>query len=376
MRQKMVKNYKRTLLALLSATILTVASVSTGGCATMGKSPEGPRLQYMQTQKNFKSDTFLNQEKTVMLEPGVSRWGLFYEFLFNKSERTVPKKPPEIVKLNKDSFAKAPAGDLRVTWLGHSSFLVEISGRNVLVDPVFSKRASPFQWVGPKRFHEVPVKIKELPPIDAVVISHDHYDHLDHSSIVKLNKKTKLFIVPLGVGSHLEAWGISNKKIKELNWWQQTSLNGIDYVATPARHFSGRSLFDENETLWSSWVIKSAKSRLYYSGDTGYQAAFKKIGNKYGPFDVSLVQIGAYDKRWAQIHMTPEQGVRTHIDVKAGLMIPVHWGTFDLGMHDWDEPRKLTKTAAKKYGINYALPKPGEMIEFAKQRPIAAATIK
>jgi L-ascorbate metabolism protein UlaG (beta-lactamase superfamily) len=252
---------------------------------------------------------------------------------------------------------------LYVTWYGHSSALVEIQGRRVLLDPVWSERCSPSRLVGPKRLHRPPVALRELPPIDAVLISHDHYDHLDMDTISNLvDLQAAPFLVPLGVGAHLEKWGVPATRIIELDWSERANVAGLEFVCTAARHFSGRG-FSRDETLWSSWVIAGPARKAFYSGDTGYHAGFAEIGAQFGPFDVTLVQIGAYGDAWPDIHMVPEDGVAAHVDARGALMVPVHWGTFNLALHDWAEPVDRAWTEAKARDVKLAVPRPGERID-------------
>jgi L-ascorbate metabolism protein UlaG (beta-lactamase superfamily) len=252
---------------------------------------------------------------------------------------------------------------LYVTWYGHSSALIEIEGRRVLLDPVWSDRCSPSRLVGPKRMHEPPVPLRSLPAIDAVLISHDHYDHLDMETVRNLvDLQAAPFLVPLGVGAHLERWGVPPTRIIELDWDEKATVAGVEFIATAARHFSGRG-FSRDGTLWASWVIAGPTRRAFYSGDTGYFPGFAAIGETHGPFDVTLVQVGAYGEAWPDIHMTPEDGVATHIDVQGGLMVPVHWGTFNLALHDWSEPVDRTWAEAKARGAKLAVPRPGERID-------------
>jgi L-ascorbate metabolism protein UlaG (beta-lactamase superfamily) len=252
---------------------------------------------------------------------------------------------------------------LYVTWYGHSSALIELDGRRVLVDPVWSERCSPSRLTGPKRLHEPPVALRELPPIDAILISHDHYDHLDMPTIRNLvDLQAAPFLVPLGVGAHLERWGVPATRIIELDWNERSTVADIEFIATAARHFSGRG-FTRDETLWSSWVIAGPTRKAFYSGDTGYFPGFAEIGAEHGPFDVTLVQVGAYGDAWPDIHMVPEDGVATHVDVRGGLMIPVHWATFNLALHDWPEPADRTWREAKARDVQLAVPRPGERVD-------------
>ncbi|MFD2168061.1 MBL fold metallo-hydrolase [Thalassotalea euphylliae] len=277
---------------------------------------------------------------------------------------TMPVKPltfAEIQQAKENSAVK----------LGHSSMLLKINSQIILLDPVFSDRASPVQWAGPKRFHQTPITLDELEYIDVIVISHDHYDHLDKGTIKALNQKVGHFVVPLKIGKYLLKWGVSKDKITELDWWQEHQLNGVTYIATPTQHFSGRGLFDRDETLWASWVIQSEDVNIYFSGDSGYFSGFKEIGNKYGPFDLTLVETGAYNKLWKEIHMMPEESVQAHLDLQGKVMMPIHNATFDLAMHDWDEPLERVSELAKTHNIELATPVFGDIFEIQQvNRPI------
>lgn len=243
---------------------------------------------------------------------------------------------------------------------------MKLGNELVLTDPVFSERASPVQWAGPKRFHQSPITIENLPRIKAVVISHDHYDHLDKASIVKLDDKVDFFVTPLKVGSHLRKWGIDGSKIIELAWWESTRVGNIKLTATPAQHFSGRGLLDRDETLWASWVIEGHGQKLFFGGDSGYFSGFKEIGEKYGPFDITMIETGAYNELWSEIHMLPEQGLQAHIDLKGKVMLPIHNSTFDLALHDWYEPLESIYRLANAGGVNLIVPKMGEKIPVGK----------
>ena len=250
--------------------------------------------------------------------------------------------------------------------LGHSSLLFKLSGKLVLADPVFSERASPFSWAGPKRFHPTPIDLDELPMIDVVIISHDHYDHLDKESTKKLAAKVKHFLVPKKVGKYLTDWGVTEDKITEFEWWDSKRYSDIDFTFTPTQHFSGRGLFDRDSTLWGSWVINSGAKNLYFSGDTGYFSGFKEIGERFGPFDATFIETGAYNEKWSEIHMLPEQSVQAHKDLNGLFMMPIHNSTFDLALHDWDDPLNRVHAAAEREGIELATPIIGERIELGQ----------
>jgi L-ascorbate metabolism protein UlaG (beta-lactamase superfamily) len=246
--------------------------------------------------------------------------------------------------------------------LGHSTLLLKMQGKFWITDPVFAERASPVQWAGPKRFHAPPISLDELPPIEAVILSHNHYDHLDHQAVLKLADKTNYFLTPLGVGDTLIQWGIDASKVRQFDWWQGTEVEGIRFIATPSQHFSGRGLFDGNSTLWASWVMIDGDTRIFFSGDTGYFKGFKEIGDKYGPFDLTMLETGAYDPQWPDIHMQPEETMQAHIDLRGKLLMPIHNGTFDLAMHAWNEPFDRISALAEQRGQVLATPEIGQQL--------------
>lgn len=258
----------------------------------------------------------------------------------------------------------AEAGPLAVTWFGHSSALLEIDGYRILADPVWSDRCSPSDVVGPQRMHPVPAPLEALPAIDAVIISHDHYDHLDIDTIKILARTQRSqFFVPLGVGAHLRMWGIPDERIVELDWNESGRVGDLTLVCTPARHFSGRFL-TRNTTLWSSWAVIGPAHRAFFGGDTGYTKSFADIGSDHGPFDLTLMPVGAYHPGWPDIHMNPEDAVRAHRDVTdAGLLVPIHWATFRLAPHPWAEPVERLITAAESGRVTIGIPKPGQRVE-------------
>jgi L-ascorbate metabolism protein UlaG (beta-lactamase superfamily) len=252
-----------------------------------------------------------------------------------------------------------------LTWLGHSAFLLSIDNKKLLLDPMLGPIASPVSFAGSKRYkysEDMLHIIDEMPPIDAVFISHDHYDHLDYQSIVKLESKVSQFFVPLGVGNHLIRWGVPKDKITELNWWDDMEYQGLTVALTPSRHFSGRGLFNSDTTLWGGWVILGKNTRLYTSGDGGYGPHFNEIGKKYGPFDITLIEGGQYDQRWSGVHMTPEQSVKANLDVNGKNMMLMHWSAFTLAYHGWKEPIERALKEAQKTQVNLIAPKIGETV--------------
>ncbi|HEX9390365.1 MAG TPA: MBL fold metallo-hydrolase [Usitatibacteraceae bacterium] len=247
---------------------------------------------------------------------------ILWRFTFRKPAGTVPGTPIPVQAISRAQLLAAP--DRSLFRLGHSTMLLKLRGEFWLTDPVFSERASPLQWMGPRRFHQAPIGIAELPPIKGVILSHDHYDHLDFAAILQLAGKTALFLAPLGVGDTLIQWGVPAGKVRQLDWWQSTEVDGLHLVATPAQHFSGRGLRDGNRTLWASWVIVDDDLRLFFSGDSGYFGGFKQIGERFGPFDLTMIETGAYDHDWPDVHMQPEQTLQAHLDLRGRHLLPVH----------------------------------------------------
>ena len=292
--------------------------------------------------------------------------GVMLRFLFNKPEDTVPRQPIPVHPLSRAQLLAAP--DRSLYRLGHSTVLLKLNGQFWLTDPVFSERASPVQWAGPARFHAPPIAIAELPPIAGVILSHDHYDHLDYAAVLALADKTEHFIAPLGVGERLIGWGIPRHKVQELSWWQATRVGGLRLTATPAQHFSGRGLFDGNTTLWASWVIEHEDTRIFFSGDSGYFDGFKEIGDKYGPFDLTMVETGAYNEQWPDVHMHPEESLQAHIDLRGKVMLPIHNGTFDLSLHAWSDPFERIASLATERRLPLATPEIGQHLDILQPR--------
>ncbi|MEO8193245.1 MAG: MBL fold metallo-hydrolase [Gemmatimonadales bacterium] len=362
-------------LAVIAAVIVVTIVVligSTGWLDALGAAPKGARLARIQRSPNYRDGAFRNPEAARMM-PKTGSKGMLRRWLGGHEQR-VPPGPMPVVKLTKADFARPPASGLRATWLGHSTVLVEIDGARILFDPVWARRASPSSLIGPKRFFSPPLALEELPPLDAIVASHDHYDHLDREVVRALAKSAAQsharFIVPLGVGAHLERWGVTPDRITELDWSESTTLGSLTLTATPARHFSGRGFNDRNHTLWASWSVAGPKHRVFHSGDTGPFPGFADIGAAHGPFDLTLIKIGAYDDMWPDIHLTPEQAVDANSKVHGKLLLPIHWGTFNLAFHAWDEPADRVVAAAISSGAQLVVPKPGESIEPATPRPV------
>ena len=355
--------FRRVLTGTAVAGTAAAAGVAALRHPVFGAAPTGDRLARMQRSPQWAGGRFRNPERAHTGASPTSIW----EFFTASKELRRPREAVPTVARTAADFA-APQ-DLRATWLGHSTALVEIEGRRFLTDPVWVRNASPFP-AGVARFFAPPLPLDELPDVDAVLLTHDHYDHLDYRTVRHLAGRVPRWVAPLGVGAHLERWGVPPERITELDWWEETTVGGragsgrgIRLVATPSRHFSGRTLTDRDRTLWCGWALIGQERKAWLSGDGGMQAAFAEIGRRLGPFDVSLVETGAYNAGWADIHMGPEQAVRAHQMAQGGLLLPVHWGTFDLALHAWTEPVERVLVAARAAGVPVAVPRPGQSVE-------------
>ncbi|NIJ44617.1 L-ascorbate metabolism protein UlaG (beta-lactamase superfamily) [Wenyingzhuangia heitensis] len=326
-----------------------------------GDVSEEAQLIYKQS-KQFKDGKFQNTNPVPEKLSFSENIKLAYTFFTTKVPNSRPAKNLKVDKLEANEVANYK-GETRLVWFGHSAFLLQIDGKNILIDPMFGKVAAPHPLLGGDRFNsDFPLDIDKLPEIDAVVFSHDHYDHLDYESVLKIKHKTNHFYTPLGVGTHLKAWGIDETKITEMDWWQEVNFKELNLVCTPAQHFSGRKLSNGQSTLWSSWVIQSKKENIYFSGDSGYANHFKEIGNKYGPFDLAMMECGQYNEMWSDIHMMPEETAQAGIDVQAKKIIPIHWAGFKLALHTWTDPVERVQLKAKELNLKVITPKIGEPI--------------
>lgn len=308
---------------------------------------------------HYNCKVFRNPVPTEVMLPGS-----FFKVLrkyFKKYPDQEPLIPRGTFTSDTHLISMVPENILRVTWLGHSSSLIEIDGKRFLTDPLWYQRVSPFQFTGPKRFFDNPIKINQLPPVDHILLSHDHYDHLDKNSILYLISRGIPVITMLGVGKRLINWGANKNLIIELDWWQELIIGDHKITALPARHFSGRWLTDRFKTLWGSFSIKGPNHHVYFGADSGYYDGFKTIGDKLGPFDLTMLDTGAYGAEWPLIHMGPENAVSAHQDLQGRLLMPIHWGTFKLAYHPWKEPVERVIAAAEKNGVQLILPTPGEI---------------
>lgn len=328
--------------------------------SVFGAKATGARLERVTASRRFKDGVFHN---TRAVAPGLkgNPLPLLGEYFFGTNQRTPPAPLPMLDP--KGHWLKQAQSGLRVTWLGHSTVLLELDGRRVLTDPVFGERASPMGFAGPRRFHRPPASIAELPKLDAVLISHDHYDHLCLPSVRELARLEVPIVTSLGVGAHLEAWGVPASRITELDWWESHEVNGLRFTAAPAQHFSGRGMRDRNTTSWSSWLVQSDRRKVFFSGDTGLTEEFQEIARRLGPFDLVMLEIGAWHPGWGDIHLGPENALTAFEWLGGGTLLPVHWGTFNLALHAWDEPAEtlLSLAAARRHRVLF--PRLGEALE-------------
>lgn len=345
----------------------SVATVATLCALLMGCSSDKACDSPYAASPQFKGCGFQNPPNPEAL-PSQSSLKIWTRFFFADKKGTVPVDPIPVRAVTAAQLAALDPLANHVIRIGHSSSLLKLRGAYWLIDPMFSERASPVQWFGPKRFEAPPIALDQLPPIAGLILSHDHYDHLDATTVRYLAQRVQRFLVPLGVGARLIELGVPSDRITELDWWQHAQLGDVQVTATPAQHFSGRSLTDRDRTLWASWVIQSGPQRLFYSGDGGYASHFKTIGQRFGGFDMALVENGAYDSYWPSVHMTPEQSIQAFLDLNARVMLPVHNSTFDLAFHPWSEPLERVANLAQARQIELATPLLGEVVTVGQAR--------
>ena len=339
---------------------------------SLGQKADGLRLERMRSSPMWAGEAFRNIHPLLPdLRDPEARPPSVSDFLCG-GERRVPLKPLPAAD-PREVWSRAPSTGLRATWLGHSTVLIEIDGCRVLTDPVWGERASPSRLIGPKRFQPVPLALKSLPTIDLVIVSHDHYDHLDYPTIRKLAKLDVPFVTSLGVGAHLEAWGVPPERITELDWWESYRLPNADLSVTagPSQHFSGRGLHNRNATLWSSMTIRSSRHAVFFSGDTGLTTEYAAIRERLGPFDLVMLEVGGFHPSWGHIHLGPERALEALALLGSTPFLPVHWGTFALAMHEWDQPAETLLAAGPKRGANLLMPRLGEPLEPAHEHKLA-----
>lgn len=326
----------------------------------IGSDPKGERLKRVQASPQYKEGKFQNLLETNMDLPPGKMLGVMWQFITGGEGRE-PKDTLSTVDLDLAAWHAVPDSSFAVAWFGHSSLLIKLGGLTLLVDPVFGERASAFSFVGPKRFkYRQHMQVDLLPPIDVVLLSHDHYDHLDHETIVQLREKR--FIAPLGAGAHLERWGVPSTSITEKDWWESTQAGNVKLTLAPARHFSGRGLNNRSSTLWGSWILEAGSRKIYFGADSGYSPTYKEVGDRFGPFDLALLECGAYNELWPNIHMFPEQTAQAAVDIQARMLMPIHWAKFSLAMHPWKEPVERLSVKARELGMPLLTPRIGAIV--------------
>ena len=343
----------------LIGSIIIAASLFLFLSPQFGKTPNKEQKAEYAKLENHKNGKFNNQHLSPV---GANFWKILKELTARAPNRN-PKKNIETEELDIVNITHQNENITQLIWFGHSTFLILIDGKKILIDPMFGNTPSPISLFGAKRYSKnLPIDIEELPFIDAVILSHDHYDHLDYSTIKRLKGKVGQYFTPLGVDNHLIKWGVAKEKINSLNWWDSITISGINLICTPARHFSGRGLFDRSTTLWCSWVIQGNKNNIFFSGDSGYDTHFKEIGKKYGPFDISLMECGQYNENWKLLHMTPEESIQASIDLQSKQTLPIHWGAFTLAFHNWTDPIERVLIKANELNIPISTPKIGAIV--------------
>ena len=368
-RKKKAKTLRRATFVLIAGLFGVFFHLS--GCEQFGALPSGDSYLKIQKSDNYDvaDDKFVNlQQKPILTGPGFwdnpgENWN--NNFFFN-SNQTRPEDlmPESKIPLPYDFHESS--NTIKFVWLGHSTILVSMGGKVILFDPIFSNAASPLSLVV-KRFQPPVIDLASLPKIDIVVVSHDHYDHLDMETIKQLRDDDISFVVPLGLGAHLEHWGVSAEKITELDWWEETQIDGLTLICTPSQHFSGRrGPYREKRSLWASWLIKSPDQSVYFSGDSGYADHYRQIGERYGSVDLVFMDSGQYNTRWRYVHNMPEEAVQAVLDINGQLLVPIHWGMFTLSMHDWFEPPVRVLAEAARLDVKVLTPLLGQLVDISE----------
>lgn len=360
MLKKTLKWLFLSLIGLLLIAVLTVVLFMKLSPQIGGTVSDEQKKQFEQLD-HYEKGKFLNAEPVVLDFSFSNLKELAFEWFGNIPNAT-PRKKIEVRPFNVNEIGQNLDGGARATWLGHSSFLIEMDDKVLLIDPVFSEHAAPHPWLGVKRFtNGMPFQLSDLKKVDAVLISHDHYDHLDYKTMLALKDKVERAYVPLGVGVHFKAWGFAPEKIKEMDWWEETQYGGLKIAFAPSRHGSGRG-FSQDATLWGSWALFGEGQKIYFSGDGGYGVHFKAIGEKYGPFDFGMIECGQYDKKWATYHLSPEESVQAGLDAGAEVFMPIHWGAFKLASHSWTDPVERFTKKAKEVNARITTPAIGQSV--------------
>lgn len=361
--QNTLRSKKRKLTKILFYLVMLIVGLGVGILVftniypTFGSNPSKEQKEVYETFANYEDGKFINLPSEIVAagSPITKQ---------EPNSASDERSPTGQIPLSEIDWDQINAEEDSLTWLGHSVIILSLDNKKILIDPMLGPVASPVSFIGPKRYSDDLLDtIEEMPPIDAVFITHDHYDHLDYQSIKRLKSKVAHFLVPYGVGNHLVRWGVEEDKITELNWWDEKEFQGLTIALAPAKHFSGRGILNQNSTLWGGWVIIGNQSRFYTSGDGGYDAHFKEIGNKYGPFDIALIEGGQYDSRWPDSHMQPEESVQASIDLKSENMMLMHWGAFTLARHSWSDPIERAVKEAEAKEVKLLTPKIGDTLQ-------------
>jgi len=362
-------NFIKQINRIIQFLVLIAGLLLLTACSAFGKDPEGKHLEKIQSSPNFnkEKETFVNRRPDILdtMRKGQSMVKLTFEFLFGGQKHRAPSEKLPDVKPDVTEFLKK-SDKLKFIWFGHSTFLINFDDTIILFDPIFSTAASPVSFAV-KRFQPPVLKLDELPEIHYIVISHDHYDHLDMETIQFFKTKKTKFITPLGVSSHIKEWGIEDERLTELDWWDVIQTDNLEFILTPAQHFSGRKGSNQMKTLWGSWIVRSKNQSMYFSGDSGFDTHFKTIGDKYGPFDITFIENGQYDLKWKEVHVLPEETAQAFIDLKGRRLVPVHWGMFDLSLHSWHDPIERLEKEAEKRNLNLLTPKFGQLVKLEEE---------
>jgi len=367
--RKFFKIFKMVIGILVSiiGMIVLIAVIFINTSPEFGSKSQGERLVKIKASENYKDGKFQNLSETDV--SGDMNYVKTLSEYFTDGNK-VPDWSIPVNKISSETISKTSDSTTKITWFGHSALLLELDGKKIFLDPMLGEVPAPHPLLGSKRFNDtLPLAIENIPNLDVVIISHDHYDHLDYGSIKTIKDKVAHFYVPLGVGAHLISWGVAEEKITEMDWWETISFDGLQLTATPSRHFSGRGITDRFNTQWSSWVIKGQKDNIYFSGDSGYDTHFKEIGDKYGPFDLAIMECGQYDAQWPLIHMMPEETVLATQDVNGKILLPIHWGSFKLGLHSWTDPIERVTAEAIAKNVTITTPIIGEAVTVGKAIP-------
>jgi L-ascorbate metabolism protein UlaG (beta-lactamase superfamily) len=349
--------------------IATLAAIAALALAAPGMAAgAGCDVDYTASAQFSATDCVFQNAQNPKAQPSQPSWKIWSRFLSPANPASTPVDPIPVRRLDRAELDALDPTANHVVRLGHSSHLLKLRGKYWLIDPVFGERVSPVSFAGPKRFHLPPIALSELPPIEGMFLSHDHYDHLDQPTIETLRDRVQRYFVPLGVGQRLRDMGVAATRIQEFDWWQGGSHAGVSFSAVPAQHFSGRTLWDRNSTLWAGWVIESGGQRIVYTGDSGYFPGFKQIGERFGGFDLALMENGAYDSYWPSVHMSPEETVQAFLDLRGRMLYLVHNSTFNLAFHAWKDPLERVAALAEAQRLPLATPEIGEVLTIGAPR--------